>query len=94
MKKTLHSDELKRIDEIERTIEACVQIRRLCDQAYDLGQRVRHDKVVKYEKISEELYDFICLTNEHYPCYDKQDFEKIKRMSGETKEYEDSTNRS
>jgi hypothetical protein len=94
IKKTLKSDELKRIDEIERTIDACTHIQRLCNRAYELGKCVRHESALKDEKISEELYDFICLTNEYYPCYDKKVFEKIKRMYEEGKESSNSSNES
>jgi hypothetical protein len=78
MKKTKSSPVIKSLSEVEQTIDACVNIKRLCQEAYDLGKSVRENPN-KYDfKISDELYDFICLTNDTYPCYHRDDYEKIK----------------
>lgn len=78
MKKTQNSPHLKQLDDVEKTLEACVNIRRLCDEAYELGKNIRENTLSKDYEISEELDDFIRLTNEHTPCYTKEDYEKYK----------------
>jgi hypothetical protein len=76
MKRTTKSPHLKHLDEIERTMEACVNIRRLCDESFELGKKIRENSVPYNYKISEELDEFIRLTNEHTQCYTKMDYEK------------------
>lgn len=81
IKKTKGSPYLKHLDEVEKSLDACLNIKKLCDEAYELGRRVREENMEKLDlEVSESLYDFICLTNEQYPCYQKDDYEKIKKM--------------
>jgi hypothetical protein len=80
MKKAKASPLIKQMNELEMTIEACENIKRLCDEAYELGKQVREKKNIDGKSISDELFDFICLTNETYPCYVREDFEKIKMI--------------
>jgi ferritin len=80
MKKTQNSPHLKQLEDVEKTLDACLNIRRLCGEAYDLGKNIRENKLSKDYEISEELDDFIRLTNEHTPCYTKEDYEKYKML--------------
>ena len=80
MKKAKSSPLIKQMSELELTIEACENIKSLCEQAYELGKQVREKKNIEDKNISDELFDFICLTNETYPCYLREDFEKIKMI--------------
>lgn len=83
MKKTKKTPHFQQLDEVEQTIDACVNIRNLCNQAYELGRRVREENLEELdidEQNSEYLYIFICITNEYYPCYNKEDYKKIKKM--------------
>lgn len=76
-KNAKQSNHLKEIHLVNQKLEACENLGRLCDQAYKLGKKVREGNGFS-ENISEELYDFIVLTNEHHACYQKEDYEKIK----------------
>ena len=78
MKKAQNSPHLKQLEDVEKTLDACVNIKRLCDEAYELGKNIRENTLSKDYEISEELDDFIRLTNEHTPCYTKEDYEKYK----------------
>lgn len=81
MKKTRNAPHFQELDDVEKSIEACLNIRRLCMEAYELGRRVREECLKELDtEPSEYLYDFICITNEHYPCYNKEDYVKIKKM--------------
>ena len=81
MKKTKTSPHFQQLEEVELSLDACVNLRKLCNEAYELGRRVREENLKELDQeYSEYLYDFICLTNEQYPCYHKEDFEKIKKM--------------
>ena len=74
---------LQQLDEVETSLDACINLKLLCDQAYELGKKVREENIQhlpKEMKISEYLYDFVCLTNENYPCYRNDDLEKIKKL--------------
>jgi hypothetical protein len=80
IKKAKNAPVLKQISEMEQTIEACHNIKRLCEEAYNLGKEVRENKDQIDYAISDELYDFICLTNDSYPCYIREDYERIKEI--------------
>jgi hypothetical protein len=80
VKQTKSAPVIKQLGEVEKTIEACKNIKRLCEEAYELGKKVRENKLTIDIKISEELYDFICLTNDSYACYLREDYEKIKMI--------------
>lgn len=81
IKKTKSAPHFQQLEDVELSLEACVHLRKLCNEAYDLGRRVREENLKELDQeYSEYLYDFICLTNEHYPCYHKEDYQKIKRM--------------
>jgi hypothetical protein len=54
-------------------------IRRLCDDAYYLCQKIDFDEIM-YDPIDDELLDFIDLTNEMYPCITKELHQKIKMI--------------
>ena len=81
IKKTRNAPHFQQLDEIEKTIDACVNLRILCNEAYELGRRVREENLKELDKkYSEYLYDFICITNEQYPCYNKEDYKRIQKM--------------
>lgn len=83
MKKTKTTPHFSNLFEVEKRLDACTNLQKLCEQAYELGKKVRQENIKRLPNdmvISEYLYDFICLTNEHYPCYQKEDFEKIKKL--------------
>ena len=81
MKKTRNAPHFQQLDDVEQSIEACLNIRRLCIEAYELGRRIREENLKELDtEPSEYLYDFICITNEHYPCYNKEDYVRIKKM--------------
>ena len=73
------SKPLQQGQEIEKILQASSNIKRLCKDAYDLCQSVDMDEA-RYEPIDDELFDFIELTNEMYPCIDKELYRKIKEM--------------
>jgi len=77
LKNAKQSNHLKEIQLVEQKLEACENLGRLCEEAYELGKKVREGNGFS-ENISEELYEFIVLTNEHHVCYQKEDYEKIK----------------
>lgn len=78
IKRTRSAPVLKQVSEMEQTLEACDNIQRLCEEAYELGKHVREKKNKLEYNISDELYDFICLTNDSYPCYLREDYERIR----------------
>jgi hypothetical protein len=81
MKKARSAPHFQQLEEVEKSLDACVHLRLLCNEAYELGRRVREENLKELDQeYSEYLYDFICLTNEHYPCYQKEDLVKIKKM--------------
>ncbi len=85
MKKTRSAPQLQQLHDVEKTIEACVNLQLLCNEAYELGYRVREENLKELDKeYSIYLYDFICITNEHYPCYNREDYQKIKKLFEKT----------
>jgi NTP pyrophosphatase (non-canonical NTP hydrolase) len=81
IKKTRTAPHFQQLEEVEKSLDACINLRRLCNEAYELGRRVREENLEELdEEYSDYLYDFICLTNEYYPCYQKEDLVKIKKM--------------
>jgi hypothetical protein len=78
VKRTRSAPIIKQVSDMEQTIEACIRIQRLCEEAYELGKNVREKKHRMDYPLSDELYDFICLTNESYPCLIRSDFEIIQ----------------
>jgi len=81
IKKAKSAPHFQQLEEVEKSLDACVNLRLLCNEAYDLGRRVREENLKELDQdYSKYLYDFICLTNEHYPCYQKEDLSKIKKM--------------
>lgn len=62
-----------------KTLQAAKNIKRLCDDAYELCQKLEADETM-YEIIDDELIDFLELTNEMYPCVTKEIYEKIKML--------------
>jgi hypothetical protein len=73
------SKPLKDSRDITTVLEASNNIRRLCMDAYELCQSVKA-KETRYRPSDEELMDFIELTNEMYPCIDKELYRKIKEL--------------
>jgi len=78
-KEIRRSKPLKDSRDISTIIEASTNIRRLCKDAYDLCQSIDMDETI-YDLPDEELIDFIELTNEMYPCIDKELYRKIKEL--------------
>lgn len=73
------SKPLKDSRDITTVLEASNNIRRLCMDAYNLCQSIEMEET-RYQPIDEELMDFIELTNEMYPCIDKELYRKIKEL--------------
>jgi len=73
------SKPLKDSRDITTVLEASTNIRRLCMDAYNLCQAVEMDET-QYERPEDELFDFIELTNEMYPCVDKELYRKIMEI--------------
>ena len=75
-KEIRHSKPLAKEREIETIIQASQNIRRLCNDAYELCRKVDMDERVEY--VEDELVDFLELTNEMYPCVKKDLYHKVK----------------
>jgi len=79
LRTTKHSNAVKDLLELEVKLDACANMITLCDQAYELGKNIRQGTNLK-QTISEELFDFISITNENHTCYIREDYEKIKLL--------------
>jgi len=69
------SRSLLEIQNTDQALEAAKNIKRLCDQTYALCQEVENGGFVP--EIDEELLCFIEITNEIYPCIQKDLYEKL-----------------
>ena len=69
------SRSLLEIQNTDQALEAAKNIKRLCDQTYALCQEVENSGFVP--EMDEELLCFIELTNEIYPCIQKDLYEKL-----------------
>ncbi len=70
------SNLLKSEREIQEILDASKNIKKLCYDAYHLCKRVEENEQ-DVEDISDELVDFLELTNEMYPCVKKNLYQKI-----------------
>jgi hypothetical protein len=70
------SKTIKDAQHVKDVLDACINIERLCNQAYETFYQLENHSSEDL-KLDEELVDFIQLTNQMYPCVSKDLYERL-----------------